>query len=142
MISTFSKLTLQSLQEKIYKEEVRDQAQRPSGNHPLGKVPRPAQKGNYKPEIMRLNQLFILFNKFILIHSFGTKYEVRCIKNGDVANSNIGHAIKQGNTTSLTPLAQDQNSSLSQSHFIYFNLIPDHFTLGTYAKAPVSTLFL
>ncbi|EOZ93190.1 hypothetical protein A33Q_3780 [Indibacter alkaliphilus LW1] len=131
---------------------MREQAPRPSGNHPdtSGKVPIPALSGNYKLEIMRLIQLFILFKGFgrvlylgTLLIELSTKYKVRCTKSWEVQPQYISSPFKFNPVFSRTeifevkkrPQRLDKPNTSLQPYFnifpLYFNLISsfNNFTL-------------
>ncbi len=94
---------------------MREQARRPSGNHPdtSGKVPKPARLiGDYKLEIMPSAQIYTLFKEIVSSLGICTKYKVQCTKSWETSHF-PGIDIKK-----ITSLAN--NISVKKSHLTTF----------------------
>ncbi|SMD45634.1 hypothetical protein SAMN00777080_4292 [Aquiflexum balticum DSM 16537] len=147
---------------------MREQARRPSGNHPdtSGKVPKPARiSGDYKLEIMPSVQIYELFKEIIKPFDISTKYHVRSTKNWKIshflekslmilADNNLQNLLISRSAIPSLPifcfsfirkpnyLIDFRLDYLSTEFRFYFNHIPNRYCSRDLCFAPISTLFL
>lgn len=145
---------------------MREQARRPSGNHPdtSGKVPKPARPiGNYKLENMPSAQIYTLFKEIVWSLGICTKYNVQCTKSWDISLFFDQDFNELTNISVLTKLTSRQEipffpifkyicnpnckidfrlDYISTIFLFYIDHIPNRYCFRDLRFAPISTLFL